>query len=518
MENIIILLNIISEILSFGSVLLIIILYFLSIKKCFYRGNISKFKLFILTLISNPVILYIIVVLSVAIVGKVLDIKEKMHIDFATFTFSCMFLCSILYLVTINILSNRLGKRLGAYNNELVSFVTMMYSIIFSLMMKNDISDSKNAADYCIIVDIVVYIAYYSSAFILYNFVISVLSKLTDKQREINSKVFVVPLAIFTIFYNTFAFVSLYYFDIAENSLVTLFSTIILFLFIWAFYVIIHNINSTNEANEAKDMAAAAARMEARIEADLSIAKDIQVSALPNVFPPFPNHTEFELFASMHPAKEVGGDFYDFYMLNETTLGFLIADVSGKSIPGAMFMMTSKTLIKSLAESGLSPAEVFTIANEKLCEGNEAEMFVTAWLGYLDLKTGLVHVANAGHNPPVLIRYGKPEYLIFNPGLMLAGMDGVRYKEQTVQLERGDILYLYTDGVTEAMNQNEEQYGEEKLKNKLYFGNHYPDNFSETEITKSVCYAVSEDIEKFTNGAEQSDDITMLCIRYLGGK
>ena len=475
----------------------------MSIKKCFYRGNISKFKLFILTLISNPVILYIIVVLSVAIVGKVLDIKEKMHMDFTTFTSSCIFLCSILYLVTINILSNRLGKRLGAYNNELVSFVTMMYSIIFSLMMKNDIS---------------VYIAYYSSAFILYNFVISALSKLTDKQREINSKIFVVPLAIFTIFYNTFAFVSLYYFDIAENSLVTLFSTIILFLFIWAFYVIIHNINSTNEANESKDMAAAAARMEARIEADLSIAKDIQVSALPNVFPPFPNHTEFELFASMHPAKEVGGDFYDFYMLNETTLGFLIADVSGKSIPGAMFMMTSKTLIKSLAESGLSPAEVFTIANEKLCEGNEAEMFVTAWLGYLDLKTGLVHVANAGHNPPVLIRYGKPEYLIFNPGLMLAGMDGVRYKEQTVQLERGDILYLYTDGVTEAMNQNEEQYGEEKLKNKLSFGNHYTDDFSETEITKSVCYAVSEDIEKFTNGAEQSDDITMLCIRYLGGK
>ena len=220
----------------------------------------------------------------------------------------------------------------------------------------------------------------------------------------------------------------------------------------------------------------------------------------------------------MTAAKEVGGDFYDFYMLNETTLGFLIADVSGKSIPGAMFMMTSKTVIKSLAESGLPPAEVFTLANEKLCEGNEAEMFVTAWLGYLDLKTGLVRVANAGHNPPVLVREGKAEYLNLRPGLMLAGMDGVRYKEQTVQLNKGDMLFLYTDGVTEAMNNEEELYGEDRLQKILSFGDKYSEKPSDTLIVESVCRTVEDDINLFTEGAEQSDDITMLCIRYIGGE
>lgn len=255
----------------------------------------------------------------------------------------------------------------------------------------------------------------------------------------------------------------------------------------------------------------------ARIDADLAVAKAIQSSALPTVFPPFPERKEFELYASMNAAKEVGGDFYDFYMLNNDTLGFLIADVSGKSIPGAMFMMTAKTVIKSLAESGLPPAEVFTLANEKLCEGNEAEMFVTAWLGYLDLKTGVVHVANAGHNPPVLIRDGKADYVILKPGLMLAGMDGVRYKEQTVQLQKGDILYLYTDSVTEAMNTAEELYGEDRLQSLLSFGENYPEPSADNGIVEPVCSMVSEDLAKYTAGAEQSDDITMLCIRYLGG-
>ena len=304
--------------------------------------------------------------------------------------------------------------------------------------------------------------------------------------------------------------------NITCSILINLFSTIILFLFIWAFSIIIKNINATNEAIEAKDIAAAAAILETRIEADLSIAKEIQTSALPNVFPPFPDKSEFELFASMNAAKEVGGDFYDFYMLNDNTLGFVIADVSGKSIPGAMFMMTSKIIIKNLAEKGNPPADVFTLANEKLCDGNEAEMFVTAWLGYLDINTGLVRVANAGHNPPVLIRNGKAEYIILKPGLMLAGMEGVRYKEQTVQLQKGDILFLYTDGVTEAMNVQEEQYGENRLKEILSFGDKYSSKFSKNEIVKSVCKTVKDDIDTFTQGAEQSDDITMLCIRYTG--
>ncbi len=273
------------------------------------------------------------------------------------------------------------------------------------------------------------------------------------------------------------------------------------------------DINAT--VDKLKDYIAEAA---ARIDADLAVAKAIQSSALPNVFPPFPERKEFELFASMNAAKEVGGDFYDFYMLNDHTLGFLIADVSGKSIPGAMFMMTSKTVIKSLAESGLPPAEVFSIANEKLCEGNEAEMFVTAWLGYLDLNTGLVRIANAGHNPPVLIHGGKAEYVILKPGLMLAGMDGVRYKELTLQLEKGDILYLYTDGVTEAMDNDEEQYGEDRLQKLLSFGENYPAPSAANGIAEPVCEMVTADVTKFTNGAEQSDDITMLCVRFLGGE
>ena len=253
----------------------------------------------------------------------------------------------------------------------------------------------------------------------------------------------------------------------------------------------------------------------ARIDADLEIAKSIQTSQLPSEFPPFPEHKEFELFASMEAAKEVGGDFYDYYMIDDNTLGFLIADVSGKSIPGAMFMMTSKSVIKGLAERGLPVNEVFTQANEKLCEGNDAEMFVTAWLGYLDLQTGLVKVANGGHNPPVLIRDGKAEYVILKPGLILAELDDIKYKEQEVQLQKGDILFLYTDGVTEAMDVDENLYGEKRLINLLSFGDNYPEARDENGIAGAVCEMVSADIKEFVQGAEQSDDITMLCVRYL---
>ncbi len=271
------------------------------------------------------------------------------------------------------------------------------------------------------------------------------------------------------------------------------------------------DINAT--VDKLKEYIAQAA---ARIDEDLEIAKAIQTSVLPNRFPPFPDQHRFELFASMQAAKEVGGDFYDFYMIGKDTLGFLIADVSGKSIPGAMFMMTGKAIIKSLAESGMPPAEVFSVANEKLCEGNDAELFITAWMGYLDLMTGEVHVANAGHNPPVLIRNGKAEYVILKPGLMLAGMEGLVYKDQIVKLEKGDILYLYTDGVTEAMDADEEQYGDDRLQKLLSFGETYPEPSGENGIAGAVCELVTADIDSFIKGAEQSDDITMLCVRYLG--
>ena len=271
------------------------------------------------------------------------------------------------------------------------------------------------------------------------------------------------------------------------------------------------DINAT--VDKLKDYIADA---EARIDADLAVDKAIQSSALPTIFPPFPEYKQFELFAAMSPAKQVGGDFYDFYMLGADTLGFLIADVSGKSIPGAMFMMTAKTVIKSLAESGLSPAEVFDAANKKLCEGNDAGMFVTAWMGCLNIRTGEVRIANAGHNPPMLIRDGKAEMVRIRPDLVLAGFELTAYKEHSLQLQKGDVLYLYTDGVTEAMNTACELYGDARLEQLLSFGENYPEPSGENGITEPVCSIVAADIAKFTAGAEQSDDITMLCIRYLG--
>ena len=248
---------------------------------------------------------------------------------------------------------------------------------------------------------------------------------------------------------------------------------------------------------------------EERIDAELAFAKAIQHAALPSVFPPYPERKEFEIFASMHTAKEVGGDFYDFYFVDDENLAFLMADVSGKGIPAAMFMMTAKTFIKSFAESGLSVEQVFTHANAKLCEGNDAGMFVTAWLGILNTKTGQVQFANAGHNPP-LVRHadGTYEYLKSRTGFVLAGMEGVRYRKNELTLAPGDAIYLYTDGVTEATNLNEELYGEERLQKVLDI---YKDATPET-----ICAEVKKDVDKFVGEAPQFDDITMLAIRYKG--
>ena len=248
---------------------------------------------------------------------------------------------------------------------------------------------------------------------------------------------------------------------------------------------------------------------EERIDAELAFAKAIQHAALPSVFPPYPERKEFEIFASMHTAKEVGGDFYDFYFVDDENLAFLMADVSGKGIPAAMFMMTAKTFIKSFAESGLSVEQVFTYANAKLCEGNDAGMFVTAWLGILNTKTGKVLFANAGHNPP-LVKHadGTYEYLKSRAGFVLAGMEGVRYRKNELTLAPGDAIYLYTDGVTEATNMSEELYGEERLQKIL---EQHKDATPET-----ICAEVKKDVDKFVGEAPQFDDITMLAIRYKG--
>jgi len=246
---------------------------------------------------------------------------------------------------------------------------------------------------------------------------------------------------------------------------------------------------------------------EARIDAELAFAKAIQHSALPSIFPPYPNRTEFAIWAYMDTAKEVGGDFYDFYFVDEDTLAFLIADVSGKGIPAAMFMMTAKTLLKSYAESGMGVAEVLTQANNKLCEGNEAGMFVTVWMGYLNTRTGEVTYANAGHNPP-LIRHadGSVEFVRSRPGLVLAGMEGIRYRANTVNLQAGDLLYLYTDGVTEATDAGNNFYGETRLQAVVQQKN--------AGNVESICRQVKENMDKFVGDAPQFDDITMLALKY----
>ena len=242
----------------------------------------------------------------------------------------------------------------------------------------------------------------------------------------------------------------------------------------------------------------------ARIDKELEYAKQIQLSALPTNFP---DGEEYSIYAEMIAAKEVGGDFYDFYKLNDTTVAFLAADVSGKGIPAAMFMMTAKTIIKDLAESGMAVNDIFTKANEKLCENNESGMFVTAWMGILDLTTGNVQFANAGHNPPLLKRAdGSFEYLKTRAGFVLAGMEGVRYRVGEITLNEGDRLFLYTDGVPEATNVENKLYGEDRL---LTFMNQN----ASVDATK-LLPALKANIDEFVGEAPQFDDITMLMFDY----
>ena len=247
----------------------------------------------------------------------------------------------------------------------------------------------------------------------------------------------------------------------------------------------------------------------AATEKELNTAADIQAGSLPSVFPAFPEHIEFDIYASMDPAREVGGDFYDFFLLDEDRLCLLIADVSGKGIPAALFMMSAKILLQSYAMAGFSPAAILQKANERICANNKEEMFVTVWLGILDLRTGMLTAANAGHEYPVLHRKGQPfELLKDKHGFVLGGMENVKYREYALQLEAGDEIFLYTDGVPEANDPNNALYGTERMLQAL--------NRSDAEDLKGLLAAVRQDVDGFVGGAEQFDDLTMLCLRFLG--
>ena len=245
-----------------------------------------------------------------------------------------------------------------------------------------------------------------------------------------------------------------------------------------------------------------------RISAELNVATQIQADMLPRIFPPFPERDEFDLYATMTPAREVGGDFYDFFLVDQDHLAVVIADVSGKGVPAALFMVIAKTLIKNHTQTGMEPSQVFETVNNQLCENNEAGMFVTAFLGVLEVSTGRFVYVNAGHNPPLAALEGQPyNWLPSKRGLVLAGMEGMHYCQQEIVLRPGDRIFLYTDGVTEALDPGNALYSEARLQ-AFFNGTALEDKSLKEQLT-----LLRRDIAAFAAGAEQADDITMLLLQ-----
>lgn len=252
-----------------------------------------------------------------------------------------------------------------------------------------------------------------------------------------------------------------------------------------------------------------------RIGAELDLATQIQADMLPSIFPAFPGRREFDIYATMTPAKEVGGDFYDFFLIDGDHLGIVMADVSGKGVPAALFMVIAKTLIKNRCQmvttdgQPYSTAEILSFVNEQLCEGNEAELFVTVWLGILQISTGKVIASNAGHEYPAVCRAGGVYELIKTKNSpAVAAMEGMRFREYEFELYPGDSLYIYTDGVPEAMDNKNELFGNERMLTVL--------NEDPAASADELLSRIQERIDAFVGSAPQFDDITMLCLKYYG--
>lgn len=247
-------------------------------------------------------------------------------------------------------------------------------------------------------------------------------------------------------------------------------------------------------------------REKERIGAELHVATQIQASMLPCIFPAFPEREEMDIYAIMEPAKEVGGDFYDFFLVDEDHLALVMADVSGKGVPAALFMVIAKTLLKNRAQMGESPKKVLEQVNNQLCENNEAEMFVTVWLGIYEISTGKLRAANAGHEYPAVKRAGGSFELFRDKhGFVLAGMENARYWEYEMELREGDMLFVYTDGVPEAMDAENRLYGTERMLRAL--------NGAPQAGPEELLRLVREDMGRFAGEAPQFDDITMLCLQ-----
>ena len=244
-----------------------------------------------------------------------------------------------------------------------------------------------------------------------------------------------------------------------------------------------------------------------RINSELAIAKSIQTSSLPDIFPPFPERKEFDIYASMIAAKEVGGDFYDFYFIDDDHFMFLIADVSGKGIPAALFMMTAKTLISNTAQMTKDPNELIELINKKICSNNKHGLFITMFAAIVDLKTGKMYCMNCGHNPPLIKQNdGEYKYMDIDANCVLGVIEDAKFNIYETQLQEGDVIFTYTDGVTEALNSGEEMYGEERLLQCM--------NNCESDGVKEILNNVKDNVHEYTGAIPQSDDLTMLVFKY----
>ena len=265
----------------------------------------------------------------------------------------------------------------------------------------------------------------------------------------------------------------------------------------------------TEKTRDYIDQVTAVTAEKERIGTELHVAREIQKGMLPGIFPPYPERSEFDLYAVMDPAKEVGGDFYDFFLVDNDHLAMVMADVSGKGIPAALFMMVSKSILKNNAMLGKSPAEILSAANETICSNNKMQMFVTVWMGILEISTGKITAANAGHEYPAVMRAGEGFTLLKDRhGFVVGGMEGMRYKEYEIDLHPGDKLFLYTDGVPEATNAAQELFGTDRMVTAL--------NSAAEGSARDVLVNVRKSVDEFVKDAEQFDDLTMLCLDYKG--
>ncbi len=245
-----------------------------------------------------------------------------------------------------------------------------------------------------------------------------------------------------------------------------------------------------------------------RISTELDLAAKIQKGMLPGTFPPFPERKEFDLFASMTPARDVGGDFYDFFLIDEDHLALVIADVSGKGVPGALFMMVSQTILKNNAMIGKSVGEILALTNDLICASNKMEMFVTVWMGILEISTGKIRAANAGHEYPALMKDRCFRLYRDRHSFVIGGMEGMRYREYELQLQKGEKLFLYTDGLPEAANEGAEMFGTGRMIEAL--------NANAGLSPREILSGMKSAVDVFVGDAEPFDDLTMLCLEYIG--